>query len=265
METAAAAAPEAPAMSTVALLDVVAATPKIRPKIETVPSSIPNTMVPAELISERRSRCKVDAIVIVRPFRHGWKARPVWRLSVPPGHPKTPLPSIAWIVATDPATRPVPPTCLLIKLAPPGLTDRMESWLAGGWGEACVALTLIPRFTCAGGVESRSQVRRVAHACSGMQCHEPPPLICRLFGIVSRANAVRVHRRLRAARSRARNPAQIRRRARRIRAALARLVARLSLARAHQPDRGGAGRQPRHRRRHRTHHAGRRTGQDHGR
>ena len=88
METAAAAAPEAPAMSTVALLEVVAATPKIRPKMETVPSSIPNTMVPAELLSELRSRCKVDAIVIVRPFRKGWKARPFRRLSVPSGHRK---------------------------------------------------------------------------------------------------------------------------------------------------------------------------------
>jgi hypothetical protein len=68
METAAAAAPDAPAMSVAALFVVVAATPKIRPKMETVPSSIPKTMVPAELTSERRSRCKVDAIAIVGPF-----------------------------------------------------------------------------------------------------------------------------------------------------------------------------------------------------
>jgi hypothetical protein len=45
-------------------------------------------MVPAELLSDLRSRCKVDAIVIVRPFRHGWKARPFRQLSVPPGHRK---------------------------------------------------------------------------------------------------------------------------------------------------------------------------------
>ena len=59
METAAAAAPEAPATSTVALLDVVAATPKISPKIETVPSIIPKTMVPAEAISELFSRFRI--------------------------------------------------------------------------------------------------------------------------------------------------------------------------------------------------------------
>jgi hypothetical protein len=60
--------PEAPAISTALVLVVVAATPKIRPKIETVPSSIPKTTVPAELSSELRSRCKVEAMVIVRPF-----------------------------------------------------------------------------------------------------------------------------------------------------------------------------------------------------
>lgn len=43
----------------------MSATPKIKPKIETVPSSIPNTMVPAELTSEVRRRCQVAAIVIV--------------------------------------------------------------------------------------------------------------------------------------------------------------------------------------------------------
>ena len=45
-------------------------------------------------------------------------------------------------------------------------------------------------------------------------------------------------------------------------AAGARLVARLSLARADRSDRGGADRQSRHRGRHRAHHAGRRAGQD---
>jgi hypothetical protein len=43
--------------------EVVAATPKISPKIETVPSSMPNTMVPAESANERRRRCRVVAIV----------------------------------------------------------------------------------------------------------------------------------------------------------------------------------------------------------
>src|SRR5262249_15494860 len=98
--------------------------------------------------------------------------------------------SICCIVAMGAIPRHVPPTCLLIKLARPRWADSMESWLAGGWGEACVALTLIPRFTGAGGVESRSQARRVAHARSGMQRHEPPPRICRLFGVVCGANAV---------------------------------------------------------------------------
>jgi hypothetical protein len=54
-------------MTTAAVLDVVAATPKIRPKIDTVPSSIPNTMVPAELTSELRRRCQVAAMVIIDP------------------------------------------------------------------------------------------------------------------------------------------------------------------------------------------------------
>ena len=47
------------------VLLVVAATPKIRPKMETVPFSIPNTTVPAELASELRSRRNVATIVIV--------------------------------------------------------------------------------------------------------------------------------------------------------------------------------------------------------
>jgi hypothetical protein len=68
IETAAATAPEAPAISTALVLVIVAATPKIRPKIETVPSSMPKTTVPAELSSELRSRYKVEATVIVRPF-----------------------------------------------------------------------------------------------------------------------------------------------------------------------------------------------------
>src|SRR5262245_44530227 len=137
----------------------------------------------------------------------------------------------------------------------------MASWC--GWGgDACVALTLIPRITGVGSVESRSHVLRVAHACSGSRCQEPPPLICRVFGIISRANAVRVHFQLRAAGSRSRYPAQIRSWARGDCAAGARLVAWLPLARAHQSDRGGAGRESRHRRRHRPHHAGRRAGQD---
>ena len=48
----------------------------------------------------------------------------------------------------------------------------------------------------------------------------------------------------------------------RVRAAGARLVARLSLGRAHQAHRRGADRQSRHRRRDRAHHAGRRAEQD---
>ncbi len=47
METAAAKAPDAPAISTVLLSLVVAATPSTRPKIETVPSSMPKTISPA--------------------------------------------------------------------------------------------------------------------------------------------------------------------------------------------------------------------------
>src|ERR1700730_17944808 len=65
METAAAAAPEAPAISTVLALVVVAATPKINPKMETVPSSMPNTIVPAELMIERRICCHVEPIVMM--------------------------------------------------------------------------------------------------------------------------------------------------------------------------------------------------------
>src|SRR3954454_5886203 len=69
MDTAAAAAPDAPAISTTLLLDVVAATPKTRPKMDTVPSSIPNTIVPADLLSEPISRWRRGASAIVSsPF-----------------------------------------------------------------------------------------------------------------------------------------------------------------------------------------------------
>src|SRR5215469_8624023 len=64
METAAAIAPEAPAISTVLVSLVVAATPKIKPKMETVPSSIPKTIVPAELVNELRNRCRIKLIFI---------------------------------------------------------------------------------------------------------------------------------------------------------------------------------------------------------
>jgi hypothetical protein len=46
---------------------VVAATPKIKPKMETVPSSIPKTMVPAEFLNELRSRAKIDPGFIREP------------------------------------------------------------------------------------------------------------------------------------------------------------------------------------------------------
>lgn len=75
METAAAAAPEAPAISTVFVLVVVAATPKIKPKMETVPSSMPKTIVPAELTTELRRRCKVEPIFIsFAPISKPWTA-----------------------------------------------------------------------------------------------------------------------------------------------------------------------------------------------
>jgi hypothetical protein len=64
IETAAAIAPEAPAISTVLVSLVVAATPKIRPKMETVPSSIPKTIVPAELMNELRIRCRIEFVRI---------------------------------------------------------------------------------------------------------------------------------------------------------------------------------------------------------
>jgi hypothetical protein len=47
---------------------VVAATPKIKPKMETVPSSIPKTMVPAEFLNELRSRAKIDPGFIREPL-----------------------------------------------------------------------------------------------------------------------------------------------------------------------------------------------------
>src|SRR5271163_429058 len=64
MDTAAATAPVAPAIRTVFVLSVVAATPKIKPKMETVPSSMPKTMVPAELTIEPRRRCKIEPVFI---------------------------------------------------------------------------------------------------------------------------------------------------------------------------------------------------------
>src|SRR5262249_55267291 len=67
METAAATAPVAPAISTVLVSVVVAATPKIKPKMETVPSSIPKTMVPAEFLNELRSRCNIEPNFIREP------------------------------------------------------------------------------------------------------------------------------------------------------------------------------------------------------
>src|SRR5271156_936986 len=65
METAAATAPEAPAISTVLASVEVAAPPKIRPKMETVPSSMPKTTVPAEWPNELRSRCKIEPSVML--------------------------------------------------------------------------------------------------------------------------------------------------------------------------------------------------------
>src|SRR5262249_44474378 len=62
METAAATAPVAPAISTVLVSVVVAATRNIKPKMETVPTSIPKTMVPAEFLNELRSRSKIDPV-----------------------------------------------------------------------------------------------------------------------------------------------------------------------------------------------------------
>jgi hypothetical protein len=50
------------------LLEVVAATPNTSPKIETVPSSMPNTMVPADAISERFTCANMAAIVIADAF-----------------------------------------------------------------------------------------------------------------------------------------------------------------------------------------------------
>src|ERR1700733_10798424 len=83
MDTAAAAAPEAPAIRTVFVLVVVAATPKIKPKMETVPSSIPKTIVPAELANEIRRRCKIEPIfILVTPNREV----PATRLSKQPWH-----------------------------------------------------------------------------------------------------------------------------------------------------------------------------------
>src|SRR5690349_23199839 len=52
MDTAAATAPVAPASSTGALLVELAATPKTRPKIDTVPSSMPKTISPTDATSD---------------------------------------------------------------------------------------------------------------------------------------------------------------------------------------------------------------------
>jgi hypothetical protein len=52
------------------VFEVVATTPKIKPKMETVPSSMPNTTVPTDLTSETCSRCIVEAknvIVVPQP------------------------------------------------------------------------------------------------------------------------------------------------------------------------------------------------------
>ena len=54
IDTAAAIAPVMPATSTIRLSLVLAATPNTRPKIETVPSSMPNTMSPNDALNERR-------------------------------------------------------------------------------------------------------------------------------------------------------------------------------------------------------------------
>jgi len=56
IDTAAATAPVAPASSTACESGAAAATPKTRPKIDTVPSSMPNTMEPTEATKERRIR-----------------------------------------------------------------------------------------------------------------------------------------------------------------------------------------------------------------
>ena len=56
IDTAAAIAPVPPASSTALELGAEAATPKTRPKIETVPSSMPKTMDPTEARKDRRSR-----------------------------------------------------------------------------------------------------------------------------------------------------------------------------------------------------------------
>ena len=56
IHTAAATAPVPPASSTALELGAEAATPKTRPKIETVPSSMPKTMDPTEAKKERRIR-----------------------------------------------------------------------------------------------------------------------------------------------------------------------------------------------------------------
>jgi len=56
IDTAAATAPVPPASSTARESGAEAATPKTRPKIETVPSSMPNTIEPTESRNERQTR-----------------------------------------------------------------------------------------------------------------------------------------------------------------------------------------------------------------
>jgi hypothetical protein len=56
IDTAAAITPVPPASSTACESGAAAATPKTRPKMETVPSSMPNTIEPAEPVNERRIR-----------------------------------------------------------------------------------------------------------------------------------------------------------------------------------------------------------------
>jgi hypothetical protein len=60
IETAAAMAPVAPASKTIELLVVLLATPKTSPKIETVPSYMPKTISPMELVKDFPMRCQSE-------------------------------------------------------------------------------------------------------------------------------------------------------------------------------------------------------------
>jgi hypothetical protein len=62
IDTAAATAPVPPASSTTRESGAAAATPKTSPKMETVPSSMPNTMEPTESVNERRIRPGVRGV-----------------------------------------------------------------------------------------------------------------------------------------------------------------------------------------------------------